>query len=64
MIIQLTWYGDSRIMFTNDFAREVLLKAGFCAVTRCAYRETVSRFPEIVALDNRERETLFIEAEK
>jgi hypothetical protein len=33
-------------------------------VTRCAYCETVSPFPEIVALDNRERETLFIEAAK
>lgn len=64
MIIQLTWYGDSRIMFTDDFAREALRKAGFRAVTRCAYRETVSRFPEIVTLDNRARETLFIEAAK
>jgi predicted SAM-dependent methyltransferase len=64
MIIQLTWYGDSRIMFTYDFAREVLTKAGFRAVTRCAYRETVSPFLEIIALDNRERETLFIEAAK
>jgi predicted SAM-dependent methyltransferase len=64
MIVQLTWYGDSRIMFTYDFAREMLLKADFRAVTRCAYRETVSPFAEIVALDNRERETLFIEAEK
>jgi predicted SAM-dependent methyltransferase len=64
MIIQLTWYGDSRIMFTYDFAREVLITAGFRAVMRCAYRETVSPFPAIVALDNRERETLYIEAEK
>jgi predicted SAM-dependent methyltransferase len=64
MIIQLTWYGDSRIMFTYDFAREMLGKAGFRTVTRCAYRQTVSRFAEIVALDNRERETLFVEAQK
>jgi predicted SAM-dependent methyltransferase len=64
LIVQMMWYGDSRNMFTEEFAEEMLLRARFRRVTRCAYRETASRYPEIVTLDNRERETLFIEAEK
>ena len=64
LIVQMTWYGWSRIMFTHDFARELLLRAGYRAVTRCAYRRTCSRFAEIVGLDNRERESFFVEAEK
>lgn len=64
LIVQLTWYGASRMMFTWDFARELLLKAGFRSVSRCAFRKTTSRFPEIVELDNRERESLFVEAER
>ena len=63
-VVQLTWYGWSRIMFTYDFARELLLRAGFRAVTRCEYRRTCSRFAEIVELDNRERESFFVEAER
>lgn len=64
LIVQLTWYGRSRVMFTYDFARELLLKAGFSGVARCAYRTTLSAFPGIVELDDREGETLFIEAKK
>ncbi len=62
LIIQMTWYGSNRMMFTWEFARELLLRAGFREVVRCAFRETASRYPEIVALDNRERESLFVEA--
>jgi predicted SAM-dependent methyltransferase len=64
LIIQMTWYGWSRIMFTYAFAEEQLRKAGFSTVAECAYRETRSPFPEIVALDNRERESFFVEAVK
>jgi predicted SAM-dependent methyltransferase len=64
LIVQMTWYGSSRMMFTYEFARELLLRAGFRDVSRCAYRETASPFPEIVELDNRERETLFVEGVK
>ncbi len=63
-IVQMTWYGSNRMMFTYEFARELLLRAGFSRVYRCAYRETASRYPEIVELDNRERESLFVEAVK
>lgn len=62
LCIQATWYGSVRTPFTFDFAREVLSRSGFRRVTRCAYRATESGHPEIVALDDRERESLFVEA--
>jgi hypothetical protein len=34
------------------------------SAARCDYRRTASPFREIVDLDNRERESLFVEAEK
>ena len=64
LAVQLTWYGYSRSLFTKDFVGELLVRAGFEQVRRCAYRETASRFPEIVELDDRERESLFVEATK
>jgi SAM-dependent methyltransferase len=64
LIVQLTWYGSVRTPFTWEFARELLLKAGFRHVVRCAYRLTASAHAEIVELDNRERESLFVEAVK
>jgi len=64
LIVQMTWYGSNRMMFTWEFARELLLRAGYSSVTRCAYTQTASWFPEIVALDTRERESLFVEAQK
>jgi predicted SAM-dependent methyltransferase len=63
-VVQMIWYGHSRTLFTHDFAEELLLKADFSRVARCAYKQTSSPYPEIVDLDNRERETLFIEAVK
>lgn len=64
LIVQMTWYGTNRMLFTFEFAQELLLRAGFGKITRCAYRITASAFPEIVELDNRERESLFVEAQK
>ena len=64
LAVQLTWYGYSRSLFTYDFVEELLSKAGFVKAIRCSYRQTASRFREIVDLDNRERESLFVEAEK
>jgi len=63
-VLQMIWYGYSRTLFTHDFAEELLADAGFRRVDRCRYRETASTFPEIVVLDNRERESLFVEAVK
>ena len=64
MIVQLTWYGYSRSMYTFDFIEELLYRAGFRRVERCSYRQTVSEHAGIVELDDRERESLFVEAVK
>jgi SAM-dependent methyltransferase len=64
LVVQLTWYGYSRSMYTFDFAEELLYRAGFQRVRRCSFRETAGPYPEIVELDNRERESLFLEAFK
>jgi predicted SAM-dependent methyltransferase len=63
-IVHVLWYGYSRSLFTADFVEELLAKAGFAGVVHCSYRTTSSRFAEIVDLDNRERESLFVEAVK
>jgi SAM-dependent methyltransferase len=62
LAVQVSWYGSVRTPFTAEFAAEVLDRAGFRGVTTCRYRETASPWPEIVELDNRERESLFVEA--
>jgi SAM-dependent methyltransferase len=64
LIVQLTWYGSVRTPFTWEFAHELLLRAGFRRVVRCAFRLTASNYADIVELDNRERESLFVEAVK
>jgi predicted SAM-dependent methyltransferase len=64
LVVQLLWHGYSQVVFTREFVEELLLKAGFSQVSHCAYRQTTSPFPEIVTLDNRERESLFVEATK
>jgi len=63
-IVQMIWYGYSRTLFTYDFTAELLRKAGFTHVTRSDFRTTASRFPEIVELDSREKESLYVEATK
>jgi SAM-dependent methyltransferase len=62
LVTQLVWYGYSRTLFTVDFVDELLGKAGFAAVRECAYRTTSCGHEAIIELDNRERESLFIEA--
>ena len=64
LAVQLTWYGWSRMMFTFDFAEELLYVAGFRRVERCDFGRTSGPHPEIVQLDNRRSESLFVEAVK
>jgi SAM-dependent methyltransferase len=64
LITQLIWYGYSKTLFTSEFIEELLLKTGFRRVTHCSYMKTACRFPEIVELDNREPESLYVEALK
>jgi hypothetical protein len=60
----MVWYGYSRSLFTYEFTEELLQKAGFADIARSAFKQTAGPYPEIVELDNRERESLFVEAVK
>lgn len=64
LVTQILWYGYSRTLFTSDFTAELLAKAGYVDVVSCQPHRTVSRFDEIIELDNREGESLFIEGTK
>jgi predicted SAM-dependent methyltransferase len=64
LVVQLLWYGFSKTVFTFEFVSELLAAAGFSRIERCRFRETASAFPEIVSLDNRPMESLFVEAVK
>jgi predicted SAM-dependent methyltransferase len=64
LITQLLWYGRSQSLFTADFTKELLARAGFTQNSLCSFRETRSPFPGIVELDDRPLESLFIEATK
>jgi predicted SAM-dependent methyltransferase len=64
LIVQLTWYGRSRSMYTVEFASELLSRNGFRNVQACPFRETASSFPGIVELDDRQLESFFIEGTK
>jgi predicted SAM-dependent methyltransferase len=63
-IVQMTWYGYSRSLFTYDYVAELLAKAGYSHVSRCEFLQTHSPYPQIVELDNRKHESLFVEARK
>jgi SAM-dependent methyltransferase len=62
LVAQAIWYGSVRTPFTWDFLEELSGKAAFTTVRRCAFGQTFSGWPDIVALDNRERESLYAEA--
>jgi ubiquinone/menaquinone biosynthesis C-methylase UbiE len=64
LVTQIIWYGSVCTPFTYDYAADVLNAAGFGRVARCAYRETHTSHADIASLDNRERESLFVEATK
>jgi SAM-dependent methyltransferase len=61
-IAHLLRCGQSQTLFTFDFTEELLLDAGFVDATRCRSGETASHFQEIVELDGRGRDSVFIEA--
>ena len=64
LALQLVWYGYSRTLFVPEFIEELLRRAEFASVRHVGFRETASPYPGIVELDNRERESLFVEAVK
>jgi SAM-dependent methyltransferase len=63
-IVQMLWYGFSVSLFTGDFIEELLDAAGFEDVQHCGFRQTKSQFVGITDLDDREAESLFVEATK
>jgi predicted SAM-dependent methyltransferase len=63
-VVHMLWYGYSRTLFTVDFVEELLAKAGFVDVTACSFRQTESDFSEIIELDNRPRESMYVEARR
>jgi SAM-dependent methyltransferase len=64
LVTQIIWYGSVRTPFTFDFAHELLQRAGFRAIVRCRYHESRHGDAMLVELDNRERESFFVEALK
>lgn len=62
LITQIIWYGSVRTPCTYDFIAEWLAAAGFAEIERVPFG--ASRMDGLAALDNRERESLFIEAVK
>ncbi|MDX6634551.1 MAG: hypothetical protein QOF06_754 [Solirubrobacterales bacterium] len=63
-VTHMLWHGYTRTLFTADLIEELLRRSGFADVRPCAYRESASGIADIVALDNRPRESLFVEAWK
>ena len=64
LVTQIIWYGSVRTPCNFEFLSESLSLAGYRDIKRCAFGVTRSRFPALASLDNRERETLFVEALK
>ena len=56
------WNVRLRALFTAALAEEPLRKAGFAQIEHVAHDATASTFPEIVVLDDREHESVFVEA--
>jgi SAM-dependent methyltransferase len=63
-ITHILWYGDTTTLFTWRFTEELLRKAGFAHVRRVDVGVTTSPYPEIVELDSRADESLYVEAFK
>ena len=64
LVAQMVWYGSVRTPVVFDFIAERLNETGFRAIRRCRFGVTESPFPGLAALDNRERESLFVEARR
>jgi ubiquinone/menaquinone biosynthesis C-methylase UbiE len=62
LVTQIVWYGSVRTPLTFDCLEEWLLAAGFRRAVRCTFRRTATGDPTITELDDRERESLFVEA--
>lgn len=63
-VAQLLWYGYSKSIFVPGLVEELMGEAGFSPVHQVGFGETRSAHVHIVQLDNRERESLFVEGVK
>ena len=63
-VVHMLWYGYSVTLFTADFIEELLLSAGYTEVRHCSFQQTSTALDGITDLDNREHESLFVEAIK
>ena len=63
-ITHALWHNITHTLFTPEFIEEILVKAGLSAVNHLEYGRTSSQFLEIVELDNRPEESLYVEAFK
>ena len=64
LVTQIVWYGSVRTPFTFACIEEFLTRQAFHRIVGCNFGETGSPFPDITALDNRPRESFFVEAVK
>ncbi len=61
-IVHLLWYGWSTLLFTEEFAIDLLDRAGFGRAYACAHGRSPSGMPGITDLDNRPHESFVVEA--
>ena len=64
MMVQLTWFGRSRTMYTQEIITELLERNRYVQVRTAEYQQTHSPHAGITDLDNRPLESLFVEAIK
>jgi SAM-dependent methyltransferase len=64
LVTQAIWYGSVRTPMTWDFIAEWLARAGFIGVRRLAFGVTDCPDALLASLDNRERESLCVEARR
>jgi SAM-dependent methyltransferase len=62
LVTQITWYGSVRTPFTFEFLHEWMVAAGFSGIRKLQFGE--SGLSGLAGLDNRERESLFVEGVK
>ena len=62
LVTQIVWYGSVRTPCTFDFLEEWLQRAGFARILRRPFGHSL--LADLAHLDNRERESLFVEASK
>jgi ubiquinone/menaquinone biosynthesis C-methylase UbiE len=60
----LLWHSDARSAFTFKSLADALNRAALQNVQRCKFQQTQSEYSEIIDLDTREGESLFVEAIK